>query len=151
MQQTPKRQPPSSRASTYSLRTLSRPTSLLRPSSILEHSPAPPKRESLEDSSQQSHTRDEFLLQDVDRYDRIWGNMAARMGELDSLATGPATDMHLVSEAHAKSVEQLREAHVRLAETWAGSESRLGSSQSSLLAKLANSAAGFVFYFQCRD
>lgn len=70
------------------------------------------------------------------------------MGELDSLATNPATDMRLVSEAHAKSVEQLREAQIRLAETWAGSESRLGSSQSSLLEKLANSASGFVFQFR---
>ena len=68
--------------------------------------------------------------------------MAARMGDLDTLATKPATDMRLVSEAHAKSVEQLREAQIRLAETWAGSESRLGSTQSSLLEKLANSAAG---------
>jgi len=68
--------------------------------------------------------------------------MASRMGELDNLATKPATDMRLVSEAHAKTVEQLREAQIRLAETWAGSESRLGSTQSSLLEKLANSAAG---------
>lgn len=65
------------------------------------------------------------------------------MGDLDTLANKSGTDMGVVSEAHAKSVEQLREAQILLAEAWAGSESRLGSSQSSLLAKLANSAAGF--------
>ena len=70
--------------------------------------------------------------------------MAARMGDLDMLITAPSTDLRLVSEAHAKCVEQLRETQIRLAETWAGSESRLGESQSSLLAKLANSAAGCV-------
>ena len=70
--------------------------------------------------------------------------MATRMGDLDTHATKPATDMRLVSESHAQFVEQLRESQIRLAETWAGSESRLGSSQSSLLAKLANSAAGYV-------
>ena len=68
--------------------------------------------------------------------------MATRMGDLDTLTTAPSTDLRLVSEAHGKSVEQLRDAQIRLAETWAGSESRLGESQSSLLAKLANSAAG---------
>lgn len=65
------------------------------------------------------------------------------MGDLDSLVTKPATDMRLLSENHAKSVEALREAQIRLAEAWAGSESRLGLNQSSLLAKLANSAAGY--------
>jgi len=64
------------------------------------------------------------------------------MGDLDTSITRPATDIRLVSEAHAKSVEQLRDAQIRLAETWAGSESRLGTNQSSLLAKLAQSAAG---------
>ena len=92
---------------------------------------------------QTSH-RDEFLPQDVDRYDRIWGDMAAKMGDLDKLATRPESNMRLVSEIHAKRVEQLREAQIRLAETWAGSESRLGSTQSSLLEKLANSASGFA-------
>ena len=65
------------------------------------------------------------------------------MGELDTLTTAPAIDMRLVSEAHAKRVEQLRDAQIRLAEAWAGSESRLGTNQSSLLARLANSAAGY--------
>jgi Disordered region of unknown function (DUF5315) len=101
-------------------------------------------------SEASQHSRDGFLPQEVDRYDRIWGDMAARMGDLDSLVTKPATDMRLVSENHAKSVEGLREAQIRLAEAWAGSESRLGTSQSSLLAKLANSAAGYkitISYF----
>ena len=70
--------------------------------------------------------------------------MAARMGDLDTLVTESATDMRLLSEDHAKSVENLREAHIRLAEAWAGSESRLGTTQTSLLSRLANSAAGYV-------
>ena len=70
--------------------------------------------------------------------------MAARMGDLDTFVSKPATDMRLVSENHAKSVENLREAQIRLAEAWAGSESRLGTTQSSLLSRLANSAAGYV-------
>lgn len=65
------------------------------------------------------------------------------MGDLDTMSS-PATDMRLVSENHAKYVEQLRDSQIRLAETWAGSESRLGVHQSSLLAKLANSAAGYA-------
>ena len=133
-------------SSRTSLQTSSRPPSLLqqRPSSVIEHPPPPPRRQVTHDSQHsQQDTRDEFLPQDVDRYDRIWGDMVSRMGDLDALANKPATDMRLVSEAHAKSVEQLRDAQIRLAEAWAGSESRLGSSQSSLLAKLANSAAGF--------
>lgn len=139
-------QPASPRTSTYSLQTFSRPPSLQqqRPSSIIEHPPPPPRRQVAHDSQHnQQDTQDAFLPQDVDRYDRIWGDIAARMGDLDTLANKPATDMSLVSEAHARSVEQLREAQIRLAEAWAGSESRLGSGQSSLLAKLANSAAGF--------
>jgi len=126
--------PSSLRTSAYSLRTLSRPSSVVqKPPSVL-------------DSKQfiEEHTRDEFLPQDVDRYDRMWGEMAARMGDLDTLITAPSTDLRLVSEAHAKCVEQLRDSQIRLAETWAGSESRLGESQSSLLAKLANSAAGYI-------
>jgi hypothetical protein len=65
------------------------------------------------------------------------------MGDLDTMSS-PATDMRLVSENHAKCVEHLRDSQIQLAETWAGSESRLGMSQSSLLAKLANSAAGYA-------
>jgi hypothetical protein len=95
-------------------------------------------------SSAQTERRDDFLPQDVDRYDRICGDMASKLGDLDRLATRPESNMRLVSEIHAKRVEQLREAQIRLAETWAGSESRLGSTQSSLLEKLANSAAGSV-------
>ena len=150
--------PASSRNSaSYSLQTLSRPSSL-RPPSLLEHPiPSTPPRRQLplttttttSAAAADPHTRDAFLPQDVDRYDRIWGDMAARMGELDTLATKPATDMRLVSEAHAKSVEQLREAQIKLAETWAGSESRLGSTQSSLLEKLANSAAGYMSPLMC--
>lgn len=71
--------------------------------------------------------------------------MAARMGELDTLAN-PTNELALVTEAHAKAVERLRENQILLAETWAGSEERLGSRQSSLLAKLANSAAGYHLY-----
>jgi len=70
--------------------------------------------------------------------------MAARMGDLDTLVRQPTTDMRLISENHAKSVENLRETQIRLAEAWAGSESRLGTTQSSLLSRLANSAAGYV-------
>jgi hypothetical protein len=133
--------PHSSRKSIYSLQTLSRPSSVLeRPTSVVEH---PPRRQPVQSTEDKLHTRDEFLPQDVDRYDRIWGDMATRMGDLDTMSS-PAIDMRLVSENHAKCVEQLRDSQIRLAETWAGSESRLGMSQSSLLAKLANSAAGYA-------
>ena len=147
MRRTSTNHPSSSRNSAYSLQTLSRPSSLQqRPSSILEHpSGITPPRQLPLDTRRQSLARDEFLPQDVDRYDRIWGDMAARMGDLDTHATKPTADMILLSEAHSKCVEQLRESQMKLAETWAGSESRLGSSQSSLLAKLANSAAGYIF------
>jgi Disordered region of unknown function (DUF5315) len=146
MRRTSTDQPTSSRNSVYSLQTFSGPSSIQqRPSSLLEHPFASPQLQVTVDTQQEEpqHTKDQFLPQDVDRYDRIWGDMAARMGDLDTHATKPPTDMRLVSEAHSKCVEQLRETQIRLAETWAGSESRLGSSQSSLLAKLANSAAGY--------
>lgn len=68
--------------------------------------------------------------------------MAARMGDLDTLAS-PSTELAVVTEMHAKMVEDLRGKQILLAESWAGSEERLGSSQSSLLSKLANSAAGY--------
>jgi hypothetical protein len=136
--------PHSSRKSVYSLQTLSRPSSILeRQTSLLEH---PPRRQPVQSPDDKGYTRDEFLPQDVDRYDRIWGDMATRMGDLDTL-TSPAKDMRLVSEIHAKCVEQLRDSQIRLADTWAGSESRLGMSQSSLLAKLANSAAGYFISY----
>jgi len=133
--------PSSSRnsGSVYSLQTLSRPSSLRHhPNSAIEATAPPRARQATEEAQ----NRDQVLPQDVDRYDRIWGDMATRMGDLDTISSRPATDMRLVSEAHAKCVEHLRESQIRLAETWAGSESRLGSNQSSLLAKLANSAAG---------
>lgn len=69
--------------------------------------------------------------------------MAVRMGDLDTLAN-PSSELAVVTEMHAKMVEDLRQKQVLLAESWAGSEERLGSSQSSLLSKLANSAAGYV-------
>lgn len=90
-------------------------------------------------------TPDGFLPLEVDRYDRIWGDMATRMGDLDTVANNSAADIRLISEEHSKKVEQLRDAQIRLAETWAGSESRLGTNQSSLLVKLANSASGYRF------
>jgi len=135
--------PSSSRNSIYSLQTFPRSPSVPPRQSMVDHgvSSAPPRRSEATETSA-GFSRDEFLPQDVDRYDRIWGDMAARMGDLDTSITRPATDIRLVSEAHAKSVEQLRDAQIRLAETWAGSESRLGTNQSSLLAKLAQSAAG---------
>jgi Disordered region of unknown function (DUF5315) len=138
----PPRPASSSRApsSIYSLKELSRPNTVKRTESRFDPT-IPPRRISKDDPA--SH-RDEFLPQDVDRYDRVWGDMAAKMGDLDRLAARPESNMRLVSEIHAKRVEQLREAQIRLAETWAGSESRLGQSQSSLLEKLANSASGCV-------
>jgi hypothetical protein len=66
------------------------------------------------------------------------------MGDLDTLAN-PSSDFAVVTEMHAKMVEDLRGKQVLLAETWAGSEERLGSSQSSLLSKLAHSAAGYDY------
>ena len=107
---------------------------------ISEGKLAPPNSQ----ESKQAQSSDEFLPQEVDRYDRIWGDIATRMRELDTVTTKPATDMRVVSEAHAKRVDQLRDAQIRLAEAWAGSESRLDTNQSSLLAKLANSAAGYA-------
>src|SRR5579859_5806779 len=148
--------PSSSRNSSYSLKTLSRPSSTIqRPSSLLDRpllqptSTAPPPRRQpatntpgpAEDPASDI-SRDAFLPQEVDRYDRIWGDMAARMGELDTLAN-PTNELALVTETHARAVERLRENQILLAETWAGSEERLGTRQSSLLAKLANSAAGY--------
>lgn len=135
----------SSHNSAYSLKTLSRPSSIIqRPSSLPDR---PPRRaQPTATPSQEDPSRDAFLPQEVDRYDRIWGDMASRMGDLDSLAdVQPSSELALVTEGHARAVEALREKQVLLAETWAGSEERLGSSQSSLLAKLANSAAGYVF------
>ena len=64
------------------------------------------------------------------------------MGDLDTLAN-PSSELAVVTEMHAKRVEELRLKQVLLAESWAGSEERLGSGQSSLLSKLANSAAGY--------
>jgi hypothetical protein len=135
----------SSRNSAYSLKTLSRPSSIIqRPSSSLPDRP-PRRTQPPATASQEDPSRDAFLPQEVDRYDRIWGDMASRMGDLDSLAdVHPTSELALVTEGHARAVEALREKQVLLAETWAGSEERLGSSQSSLLAKLANSAAGYV-------
>lgn len=150
--------PSSSHNSVYSLKTLSRPASTInRPSSIIEHpssildrpfnprptTTAPPFRP-LAASPATEPSRDAFLPQEVDRYDRIWGDMAARMGDLDTLAN-PSSELAVVTEMHAKMVEDLRAKQVLLAETWAGSEERLGSSQSSLLSKLAHSAAGYDY------
>jgi Disordered region of unknown function (DUF5315) len=122
----------------------------LRPSSLIEHPPTPTRRqltlESQQQQQQQDRTRDDFLPHEVDRYDRIWGDMTARMGDLDTLAAKRATDTPVASEVHSEPVERLREAQIRLVETWAASESRL--SQSSLLEKLAKSAAGFRFPLQ---
>jgi len=136
----------SSRNSAYSLKTLSRPSSIIQhPSSLADRPPRRTQPQPPATASQEDPSRDAFLPQEVDRYDRIWGDMASRMGDLDSLAdVRPTSELALVTEGHARAVEALREKQVLLAETWAGSEERLGNSQSSLLAKLANSAAGYV-------
>src|ERR1700737_1891316 len=110
MQRTSTGRTASSHNSIYSLQTLS------RPSSTIEH-PVPPLPRQPEETH---HPRDQFLPQAVDRYDRIWGDMAARMGDLDTLASPPSTGMRLVSDTHAKCVEHLRENQIRLAENWAG-------------------------------
>ena len=136
---------PSSRTSAYSLQSLSRPSSnqVHPPSTLHNLTDAAPNLRRLSEQRDQS-VEDDLLPQDVDRYDRIWSDLAARMGELDTSTRESPSDIHLISEAHAKAMEQLRETQIRLKETWAGSESRLDSSQSSLLTKLANSATEFV-------